>query len=57
MQDKEMLIHNLYRQFDKNKWQIKLNLLSSMNEVMLVSRKGDYKITMIVKLEKDEKIS
>ena len=55
MIDKKLLIHNLYRQFEKDKWLIEKNLLEAMNEVMLVTKKNDYKISMIIKIEKDEK--
>ena len=54
MDDKKILIHNLYRQFEKDKWLIERNLLAVMNEIMLVSKKDNYKISMIIKIEKEE---
>lgn len=53
--DIKLLIHNLYRQFDKDKWNIERNLLNNLQEVILVSKKSGYKISMTIKLEKEEK--
>ena len=54
MLDKKILIHNLYRQFQKDKWIIEENLLNNMNEIMLVSEKNGYKISMVIKIEKNK---
>ena len=55
MIDKKILIHNLYRQFEKDKWDIERLLLSSMNEVLLITKRNGLKINMVIKIEKDEK--
>lgn len=54
MNTKELLIHNLYRQFEKDKWNMK-QVLSIMNEVMLVTKRDNLKISMIIKIEEDKK--
>ena len=50
--NKEILINNLYRKFEKDKWQIK-DILLILNQVLLTTKKGKHKITMIIKIEED----
>ena len=47
---KEVLIHNLYKKFEKDKWNIK-QLLLLMNEVILTTQNGNYKISMTIKID------
>lgn len=55
MNNKKLLIHNLYREFEKQKWNIELLLLTQMNNFYLESKKDGYKISMTIKVEKEEK--
>lgn len=55
MDNKKLLIHNLYRQFEKDKWIIEQNLLTTMNEIMLITKKDDLSISMIIKIKQEEK--
>ena len=50
MTSKEWLIHNLYREFEKDKWDLK-DILLIMNEVVLTTKKDNYKITMTIKID------
>ncbi len=54
MMDKQILINNLFRQLEKERKNIRNLLLFEMNQVMLVSHKGDMKITMVIKIEKEK---
>ena len=54
MTEREWLIHNLYRKFEKDKWQLKMNLMQGFKEVALTTTKGKEKITMIIKIEDNE---
>lgn len=54
MNDRQLLIHNLYREFEKEKWKIQLSLLSGLNTATLITRKGNFKISMVIKIEKEE---
>ena len=53
MNNKELLIHNLFREFEKEKWRIKTQLLKKLNEVILTSKKDNYKISMVIKIEEN----
>ena len=53
MSNKELLIHNLFREFEKEKWKIKAQLLKKLNEVILTSKKDNYKISMVIKIEEN----
>ena len=55
MIDKKLLIHNLYRQFEKDKWDIERLLLNTMNEVVLTTKRNGLKISMVIKIEQDKK--
>ena len=54
MSDRELLINSLIRQFEKDRISLKKILLYELNEVSLVTHKGNQKITMIIKIEKEE---
>ena len=53
--NKELLIHNLYREFEEHKWYIELLLSTQLNSFILETKKYGYKISMTIKLEKEEK--
>lgn len=55
MIERKILIHNLYRQFEKDKWNIENILLGQLNEIAIATKKDNKKITMIIKIEEEEK--
>lgn len=53
MIEKQILLNNLFKKLKVEELNIKNIILQGIDEIMLVSRNKKYKISLIIKLEKD----